>query len=91
MNRVPIKLEKAGGRWYHTNDGEGPNLSKASLGLFFHTLISKGAYIGEIFCLQPQYHQAAIQVTVYMTEEMKNEIEQETKFRFRDPPKINLN
>ena len=26
-----------------------------------------------------------------MTEEMKNQIELNTKFKFRDPPKININ
>lgn len=88
---VPPRLEAAGARWYHTEDYHSPNLSKASLGRFFAAVLSEGAHIGKVWAMSPQYKRSTVLVSVYMTEDMKENIERDTEFKFCDPPKINLN
>ena len=87
----PPWLKQAGGKWYHTDDYNSPNLSKASLGTFFSEVLKSGAYIGEVWPLNVNFSRSTVLVTVFMTEEMKAQIEANTKFKFRDPPKITLN
>lgn len=80
---IPVHL-RANGKWFHSDD----QLSKASLGEFFHNVLKVGAYVGEIWVFNRQYNRSGVYVSVFMTPEMKDEIEKTTKFRFRDPPKI---
>ena len=87
----PIGLTAKGATWWHTEDHHSPNLSKASMGTFFNAVLSTGAHIGEVWVFNHNYNNSAVYVSVYMTEEMKNTIEANTKFRFRPPPTINLN
>jgi hypothetical protein len=61
------------------------------MGTFFNAVLSTGAHIGEVWVFNHKYNNSAVYVSVYMTEEMKNTIEANTKFRFRPPPVINLN
>ncbi len=88
---IPIRLEKAGATWWHSDDYASPNLTKASLGLFFNEVLSEGAHIGEIWVFQKDHPRSAVYVSVYMTEDMKNNIESRTKFKFRTPPEVQLN
>ena len=88
---TPIRLEKAGASWWHSEDYSSPNMSKASLGSFFFEVLKEGGYIGEIWPFAPQYHRSAVYISVFMTEEMKNNIESRTKFKFVPPPVIQLN
>lgn len=87
----PFLLQKQGARWFHTDDYHSPNLSKASMGLFFHEVLKTGAHIGSIYVMRPDYNRSTVLASVFMTEEMKDQIEANTKFRFRDPPKVHLN
>ena len=91
MASEPIHLKQAGARWFHSHDHHSPNLSKTSLGEFFTVVLSAGAYIGEIWPFNHRFYRSGVYVSVFMTEEMKSEIESKTRFRFRDPPKINPN
>lgn len=90
MSEPPL-LKAKGGRWYHSDDYASPNLTKASLGLFFHEVLKAGAYVGEIWVFNPSYDRSGVYVSVFMTPAMKEGIEERTRFRFRDPPKISLN
>ncbi len=90
MRESPI-LKANGAKWYHSDDHYSPNLSKASLGNFFYEALRIGAQIGEIWPFVPHYVRSPVYVSIFMTEEMKNYLEQNTKFKFRDPPKIHLN
>lgn len=87
----PHWLKQKGARWFHSDDYASPNMTKAQLGTFFHHVLKTGAYIGEIWAFNHNYNFSAVYVSVFMTEEMKNQIESETKFRFRVPPKLSLN
>lgn len=87
----PVHLKAKGGRWYHSDDYASPNITKASLGLFFHEVLKSGAYVGEIWPFNHRYDRTGVYVSVFMTPEMKEGIEAKTRFRFRDPPKISLN
>lgn len=78
-------------KWYHTDDHHSPNLSKASLGNFFHHVLINGGKIGDVWVFDRRYNKSSVFVSVEMTEEQKRDIETDTKFRFRDPPKIDLN
>lgn len=91
MADEPTSLKVKGAKWFHTHDHHMPNNSKASLGEFFHAVISEGAHVGEIFCMSPKYNRAWVQVSVFMTDDMKASIEAKTKFRFRNPPQVHLN
>ena len=86
-----FRLKQAGAVWWYTVDWEGPNMSKASLGSFMYECISEGAQLGDFFCMNNKFPRSAIQVSLFMTEEMKNNIEARTKFRFKRPPKLQLN
>lgn len=86
-----IGLKNAGATWWHSADHHSPNLSKSSMGTFFNAVLSEGAHVGEIWVFNHNYNKSAVYVSVYMTEEMKNTIEANTKFRFNPPPVINLN
>ena len=91
MSNEPISLKSKGAKWFHTHDHHMPNNSKASLGEFFHAVISEGAYVGEIFCMSPQYSRGWVQVSVFMTDDMRSNIETKTKFKFTTPPQVHLN
>jgi hypothetical protein len=82
-----IGLKQKGARWFHSGDHQSPSLSKSSLGIFFHAALSAGAQIGMVSLYRPTWEtKGSVYVTVFMTEEMKAEIEDLTRFRFRDPP-----
>jgi hypothetical protein len=84
-----IGLKQKGARWFHTDDHHSPSLSKSALGIFFDATLSVGAQIGMVSLHKPTWEsKGTVYVTVYMTEEMKEKIEDVTKprFRFRDPP-----
>lgn len=83
-------LVKNGAKWWHSADDASPNLSKASLGLFFHTVLSAGAQIGEVWPFNRHYNRSIVLVTVFATDEMIREIEEKTKFRFVSPPTIKV-
>lgn len=91
MTDEPIGLKSKGATWWHTEDYHSPNLSKSSMGTFFNAVLSVGAHVGDIWVFNHNYNKSAVYVSVYMTEDMKNEIESNTKFRFVPPPKITLN
>ena len=86
----PILLKKKGAIWYHTEDYHSPNLSKSSMGEFFYYVLSEGAHIGDIWVFSPEYKRSAVFVSVFMTEQMKNNIETKTKFKFKLPPKVSV-
>lgn len=90
-NMESIILKNKGAVWYHTDDYHSPNLSKASLGEFFCTILTEGAQIGDVWCFNKTFPRSSVYVSVFMTEEMKNNIEQKTKFKFKLPSKIHLN
>ena len=78
--------------WWHSV-GRGPgalNLSKNSLGEFFHAVLHRNVKIGEVWPFSP-VRGGLVLVSVKMTPEIKAEIEATTRFRFREPPKIVLN
>lgn len=86
MNK--FELERRGAVWWQTDDYASPNLSKASMGEFFYTVLKEGGYIGEIWPFNENYNRCSVFISVLMTEEMKNNIESKTRFKFRLPPKI---
>ena len=89
---IDPKLETAGAQWWTTEDAGGPpNLSHKSLGDFFLYALKLGAQIGQIWPFSAQYPRSTVHVSIFMTEDMKNQFEQETRFRFKKPKKIKLN
>lgn len=84
-------IQQKGGKWWHTADDASPNLTKASLGVFFNKVLSVGAQIGEVWCFNREFPRSIVLVTIFATDEMIKEIEETTKFRFRPPPKIKVN
>ena len=86
-----IRLKTKGAVWYHTDDYASPSLSKASLGLFLYEVLKEGAQIGNIYAFNHNYDRSPVYFSIYMTEDMKNNIESRTKFKFKLPPKININ
>lgn len=88
---LEFQLKRMGATWWHSDDYHSPTLTKASLGSFFYEVLKEGAYIGEIWPFSPQYDRSSVYISVLMTEEMKNNIEARTKFKFRVPPKVHLN
>lgn len=91
MTDEPIYLKQAGAIWWHSDDYHSPNLSKTSLGTFFHHVLKEGGHIGNIWVFDRTYHRSGVYVSVFMTEAMKEKIESETKFKFRLPPKVKFN
>lgn len=89
MNKVLLKSQ--GATWWHTEDFNSPNLSKASLGEFFHEVLKIGAEIGSVWVFDRSFNRSSVYVTVFMTEDMKNELETKFRYRFTPPPKITLN
>lgn len=85
------RLRHAGAVWWHSDDYASPNLSKASLGEFFHVVLSEGAQIGEVWVLNPRFNRSAVYVSIFATDAQKNSIEGKTRYRFRPPPVLNLN
>lgn len=81
-------LEKQGATWWHTQDYHSPNLSKASLGEFFFEVIKVGAEIGSVWAFNRHYNRSAVYITVFMTEDMKKELESKFRYRFVPPPVI---
>lgn len=82
-----VWLKKKGARWFHTDDHQSPSLSKSALGSFFNVTLSVGAQIGSVHLMKPDAAaKGIVYITVLMTEEMKAEIERNTRVRFRDPP-----
>lgn len=86
-----VRLKKAGATWWHTKDGYSPSLSKSNLGTFFHAILTKDVQVGSIWVFNHKYPCSGVYVSIFMTEETKNEIEADTKYRFRPPQKVNLN
>lgn len=84
-------LKNKGAKWWHTDDYHSPNLSKKSMGEFFHHVLKVGAQIGEVWCFDKNFDRSIVLVTLFMTDEMKEELETKFKYRFRTPPKIVLN
>lgn len=84
-------IKKKGGKWWHSGDHNSPNLSKSSLGDFFYNVIKVGAQIGTVWCMNKNYDRSSVIVTVFMTDEMKEELEKSFKYRFREPPEVTLN
>lgn len=87
----PIHLKQAGAVWWHSDDYNSPNLSKASLGNFFFHVLIQGAHVGHIWVFDRSYHKSSVYVSIFATKQMIENIENNTKFKFRLPPKINLN
>jgi hypothetical protein len=82
-----ISLKQKGARWFHSDDHHSPSLSKTALGEFLFATLKSGAQVGSVYLLKPEWEKTGkVFFTVYMTEAMKNEIENLTRFRFRDPP-----
>ena len=88
--REDPKLKQAGATWWHTADGHSTSLSKANLGNFFYEVLSHPTQVGNIWVFDRRYPRSAVYVSVFMTEETKNEIEANTKYKFRPPQKVNL-
>lgn len=85
--REDLLLKKQGARWFHSDDHNSPSLSKAALGEFLYSTIKSGAQIGTVWLMKPKWEtKGTVYFTVFMTEEMKQIIESETRFKFRDPP-----
>lgn len=85
-------LEKQGATWWHTKDFYSPNLGKSSLGEFFHVVLSTGAEIGDIWVFDHRHIRSSVHVSVYMTDDMRKEIERQLpKIKFIPPPEISLN
>lgn len=87
----PIHLKAAGAKWWHSDDYASPNLSKASLGMFFYHVLKVGGHIGEVWPFNHKYERSSVFISVFMTDEMKGQVEAQTKFRFRPPPTIKVN
>ncbi len=87
----PIQLKEIGAEWWHSEDHQSPTLTKASLGNFLYHVLKVGGYIGSIWPFAPQYNRSPVYFTVFMTVEMKEKIEAETKFRFKPPPTVSFN
>jgi hypothetical protein len=87
----PFHLKQAGAKWWHSEDHASPSLSKASLGTFLYHVLKTGAHIGSIWPFAPQYNRSPVYFTVFMTDEMKEQIEKETKVKFRPPPIVSFN
>lgn len=81
-------LEKQGATWWHTEDYHSPNLSKASLGEFFFEVLKIGAEIGTVWVFNRQYNRSVVYITIFMTEDMKKELESKFRYRFVPPPVI---
>jgi hypothetical protein len=84
----PVHLKSAGATWWHTEDYSSPNLSKSSLGEFFYRTLAVGAHIGFIWPFNHRVDRSGVYISVFMTEDMKKEIESKTKFKFRVLEKI---
>jgi hypothetical protein len=80
----------ANAKWWHSHDHHSPNMSKASLGEFFHAVLQHDVEIGQVWVFDRRYHRSAVYVTVKMTDETRIAIESATRFRFVPPPKIAL-
>ena len=88
----PEVLAKRGYKLYHSAEHEGSlGFYKSQLGEFFYEILKRGAHVGEIWVFDPKFRGSWVGVTVMMTPEMKADVEANTKYRFRDPPKISLN
>ncbi len=86
-----IGLKHKGARWFHSDDHYSPSHTKAALGEFLYTTIKAKAQIGTVWLMKPKWEtKGTVFFTVFMTEDMKNEIEAKTRFRFRDPPVSSL-
>lgn len=81
-------LERQGATWWHTEDYHSPNLSKASLGEFFFEVLKIGAEIGTVWVFNRHYNRSGVYITIFMTEDMKKELESKFRYRFVPPPVI---
>lgn len=84
-------LEAKGAVWWHTDDYASPNLSKSSMGEFFNLVLSKPVQIGSVWVFNPEDKRSPVYISVFMEETTKDEIESQSKYKFRLPPKIRLN
>lgn len=85
-----IRLKQAGAKWWHSDDYHSPSLTQASLGRIIYHILLAGGQIGEVWPFSNRRY-SAVYLTVFMTEEQKKEVEENTAIRFREPPKITLN
>ena len=86
-----VLLRQKGARWFHSDDHHSPSQSKAALGEFFYAVLRAGAQIGTVYLFKSKWDPKGLVLTsVYMTEEMKQQIEGKTRFRFRDPPSATI-
>jgi len=76
--------------WWHSHDHHSPNLSKASLGEFFHAVLSVGADVGQVWAFNHKYPRSSVFISIKATVEQKDQIEAMTRYRFRPPPKVHL-
>ena len=81
-------LERQGATWWHTEDYHSPNLSKASLGEFFFEVLKIAAEIGTVWVFNRHYNRSSVYITIFMTEDMKKELESKFRYRFVPPPVI---
>jgi hypothetical protein len=79
------------GKWWRTDDYHAPNLSKASLGNFMYLLCKEGAYIGNVWVFNKRFNRSPVYFMVYMTDEMKDRIESQSKVRFAPPQSVKVN
>lgn len=77
--------------YWHTEDSYSPNMSRASLGDFFYTVLSEGGEISSVWAFAPKYHRSSVFVVIKATVEQKQRIEDKTKFKFKPPPTIHVN
>lgn len=87
----PVHLKEAGAEWWHSDDHASPSLRKSSLGEFFFVVLSEGAHVGYIWPFNHKFSGSGVYVSIYATDAQRQAIEGKTRFRFRRPPKINVN
>lgn len=90
MDESPT-LKRAGATWWHTDDYASPSLTKASLGEFFHAVLSAGAQIGEVWPFNHRHARSLVLVSLFATDAQKAEIEGKTRYRLRRPPVAHVN
>ena len=84
-----FKVEHKGFKWFHTDYGL--SLSKAKLGLFMYHLLKMNGGVCDIYCMNPKYDRACVNMSVCIHPDDKSKLEELTKVKLIDPPVINLN
>ncbi len=90
---MSFALAHKNGKYYHLSEREGKRLtlSKASLGLFVHGVLSNRGEVIQLWPFAPQYTRSCVLAVVAFTPEDKTKFENETGFVLVDPPIIKLN